>query len=354
MSYTRIIRFVCISILCCGITMSLLYVTMGRTNSTKNGFNRRLPVVKLAATQSVALPYEDFYIAGLTSDRVYMGTIKNALRLFVCDSGLQHIRQVMLDFPDSVRFTIQSARFAVDSPHVYLSDGITPKFFRGDLQHLVMDTFLGRSSYFTAATNISPESFAVRSVNANSGSNMLMKVQGDSPFVVRPPDVLKKQVDGVFCTDGQFKYDKASNRIVYMYYYRNQYIVLDTNLHVLQQVNTIDTNSVAKIKVASTSASGGTTLSVPPAFVNNTYCLAGGMIFIRSALLGDNESPKVLAKGNIVDVYSLKDGHYIRTLYVPKQHDESLREMCVVNHQLFAVYPKECVVYNLPQDLLLQ
>jgi len=354
MSYTSIIRFVCISLLCCGIIMSLLYVTMGRTNRTKNGFNRRLPVAKLTPLQEVPLPYQDFYIAGVTSDKVYMGTIRSALRLFVCDSGLHNIRPLRLHFPDSVKFTIQSARFAVDSPHVYLSDGITPRFFRGDLQHLEMDTFLSRSSYFTATTNISPASFAVRAVNANSRSNMLLKVQADSPYVIRPPEVLQKQVDGIFCTDGLFRFDKSSNRIVYMYYYRNQYLVLDSNLNVLRTVNTIDTNSIAKISVASTSADGNVMLSSPPAFVNNTYCLSGDHIFICSALLGDNESPKVVDNGNIVDIYSLKDGNYIRTLYIPKPHNEGLREMCIINNKLLAIYSREYVVYNLPQDLLLQ
>lgn len=352
MSYTNIIRFVSISIVCCGLVMFLLYSTMGGANTTKNGFNRQFPIIKLTAENEVTLPYTDFYIAGYTKEQVYLGTIRKPLDLFVTDT--RTLKTLPLKFPDSVRFTIQSARMAVDSPYVYLSDGITPRFFTGDLYHLKMDTFLSKSSYFTAAVNISRGSYAVRTVNIDRKENVLMKIQTDSPYVIQTTDVLTKQVDGVFCTDGQFKYDKASSRIVYMYYYRNQCLLLDTNLHLIKTIHTIDTTTVAKINIANTEKRGDLTLSSPPAFVNAAVCLYGDKIFIRSSLTGDNESVKATDKGNTIDVYSSADGHYIRSMYLPKQHRESMKDMCIVNDKLFALYAEFFITYNLPQDLLLQ
>jgi hypothetical protein len=208
-----------------------------------------------------------------------------------------------------------------------------------------MDTFMSKSSYFTAAANISPNSFAVRAVNAATNENMLLKVQTGPPYVIKPGNPLHKQIDGIFCTDGLLKYDKAANRLVYMYYYRNQCLLLDTNLNLLRTIKTIDTNSIAKISIASDR--GNIMLSAPPAFVNATTCLHADKMYIRSVLLGDNEGPHVMSKNNLVDVYSTTDGHYIQTLYIPKQHEESLREMCIVKDKLIALYAHSYVTYNL-------
>lgn len=351
MSNANIIKFVSICFVCCGTLMFILFITMAQSNSIKNGFTRHLPVTKLIAAKETALKEDGFYIAGHTSRHIYLGNIQKPFYLFVSDSNLQNIHPLRLQFPEGIRYSWQSARISVDSPHVYLADGITPRFFRGDLANLKMDTFMSRTSYFTAAINISPGSFAVRAVNANAKENMLLKVQSDSPYVIETAGIFKKQVDGIFCTDGMFKYDKTSNRLIYMYYYRNQCLLLDTNLHLIKAVNTIDTTTTAKISIATTSAEGNARLSSPPAFVNATVCMDEGKVYIRSALLADNETLSTINRNNIVDVYAAGDGRYIRSLYIPKKQDGALMEMLVFNHQLIALYAGSYVIYNLPQDL---
>lgn len=353
MSSVRIIQFVSICFVCCATLMFILFVSMGQSNRTKNGFTRHIPNGKTTIHKAISLTDNEFYLAGHTAEQVYLGNIKKPFYLFVIHPDSPHIRSLRLTFPEKVRYTWQSARISVDSPYIYVDDGITPKFFIGDLHRLMMDTFMNKSSYFTAAANISPGSFAVRAVNAANRENMLVKVQADSPYVTLATNILKKQVDGIFCTDGELKYDKVSRRLIYMYYYRNQYLLLDTNLHIIKSCRTIDTTTVAKISIANTSGQGNFTLSSPPAFVNITSCLNGDKIYIRSALAGDNEGMSVMNKSNPVDVYAVT-GNYIRSLYIPKQQEESIKEMCILKNKLIALYPHSIMVYNLPQDLLLQ
>lgn len=343
MSNKNIIRFVSICTVCCGLLMFILFITMGRSNATKNGFSRRVPITKLTVAEEVTLQGNNFYIAGHTSANIYLGNRKKPLDLWVGNKNLK------LQFPEKIKAVWQSSCLSVDSPYVYLSDGLSPKFFRGDLQSLNMDTFLRKSSYFTTAVNISPASFAVRAVNSVAKENMLLKVQSDSPYVITPVNTLKKQIDGVFCTDGQLKYDKTSNKLVYMYYYRNQCLVLDTNLNLIQTIHTIDTTTVAKISIAKISDQG-TTFSAPPSFVNATVCLHADKIYIRSALLGDNESLAALREYDLVDVYSMTNGHYIQTYYIPMQHKESFTEMCIIKDKLIALYSHFYVAYNLKTE----
>lgn len=340
MSNINIIRFVSICTLCCGLLMFLLFITMGRSNATKNGFSRRFPVTRLIVIKETALTGGDFYLAGHTSSHIYLGNIRKPFNLWMDDTMLP------LHFPETIKCVWQSARLSVDSPYIYLSDGLSPKFFRGDLSGLKMDTFMSKSSYFTAAANISPGSFAVRAVNAATNENMLLKIQTAPPYVIKTGNPLQKQVDGIFCTDGMLKYDKAANRLVYMYYYRNQCLLLDTNLNLLRTIKTIDTTSIAKITTSSDQ--GNATLSAPPAFVNATLCMHADKIYIRSTLLGDNEGVSVISKNSLVDVYSTTDGSYIQTYYIPKQQGENFTGMCITGDQLIAVYPHSYVAYHLP------
>lgn len=347
MSVRNIVKFVSICFIGCGAVMFFLYATMGHPNSMKNGFNRRLPVHKLQAGTVIDLKEEGYYIAGHSEKQIYLGNIKMPFCLFVSDSNLQHLEKLQLQFPEKVRYTWQAARIAVDPPYIYLSDGLTPKFFIGDLGSLKMDTFLQRSSYFNAAVNISPGSFAVRAVSADTKTNMFLKVQSDSPYVTMVTDVLKKQVDGMFCTDGKFKYDKASNRLVYMYYYRNECLLLDTNLHVINTIRTIDTTSMSKVTIANVSSDGEMTFSAPPAFVNAALCMDKEKIYVRSSLLADNEGFSTMNKNSVLDVYAAGDGHYIQSLYIPMQQHEPIRDMLIVNDQLIALYEHSYVVYKL-------
>jgi hypothetical protein len=343
MSKINIIRFTSICTVCCALLMLFLFITMGQSNAIKNGFSRHFPPTKLSVAAVVKLSSEgDFYIAGYSPAQIYLGNKQKPFDLWAGDKILH------LNFPPDIKGAWQSARLSVDSPYIYLSDGVSPKFFIGDLQSLQMDTFMSRSSYFTTAANISPGSFAVRAVNAVSKQNMLLKIQSDSPYVTSADHLLNKQVDGIFCTDGLFKYDKLSHTLLYMYYYRNQCLLLDTNLHLLRIIKTIDTTSVAKISIARISDQGNAMLSAPPSFVNTTACIYADKVYIRSALLGDNEDVAVLERVNLVDVYSMKDGRYLQTLYIPKQQHESVREICFVKDKLIALYPHSYVAYNFP------
>lgn len=353
MSRANIIKFVSICFVCCSTLMLVLFVTMGQSNTAKNGFNRVIPTSVMSVSKETALMEADYYIAGFTAGRIYLGNLKKPLHLFVADSSLQ-LQPLQLSFPPSLRNIWQSTRLSVDSPYIYMSDGVTPKFFVGNLTTLKMDTFMSNSSYFTSATNVSPGSFAVRAVNMNTHENMLLKVQTDSPYVIKTASVLKKQADGVFCTDGQLKYDKASNRLIYMYYYRNQCLLLDTNLNLIKIIKTIDTTSTAKISVTNTNDQGNYTLSAPPAFVNSNFCMHADKIYVRSLLLADNETLSVIERNNVIDIYTAGNGNYLRSLYIPKRHDESLNDMCILKDKLIVLYPHSLIVYNLPKDLLLQ
>src|SRR5690606_14246049 len=97
---------------------------------------------------------------------------------------------------------------------------------------------------------LGPASFALRSYSMKSKGYELAKEQTDSPYFAFEYDILEKQIDGLFSVNGMLHYNKELNRVVYLYSYRNQFMVLDTAMRLLYRANTLDTIAHAHIKVA--------------------------------------------------------------------------------------------------------
>ena len=110
---------------------------------------------------------------------------------------------------------------------------------------------------------------AIRTRDTRKRENTLGIIEFGNPAKVQlAPNLLQKQIDGVFDTDGSLHYSAALQKLVYVYYYRNQFIVANPQLKLSYRGHTIDTNSVAKLKIAYLAEQGIKQFSAPPFTVN--------------------------------------------------------------------------------------
>jgi hypothetical protein len=179
-----------------------------------------------------------------------------------------------------------------------------------------------------------------------NNQNILAKVTTDSPYVKLGTAVLKKQVDGIFCTDGTLDYDPQTGTLVYLYHYRNEFVTLDTNLQVRYTGHTLDTNTTAKLQVTQL-ADGSSKFSAPPTYVNSIARIADGRIYVLSALLADNEDKSVIAHHEIIDVFALDNGEYRYTLYIPLHNGEHITDFIVKGAQLLALFDHTLNAYTI-------
>jgi hypothetical protein len=105
--------------------------------------------------------------------------------------------------------------------------------------------------------------------------------------------------------------------VCFVYYYRNQFISLDTSLTIQYRENTIDTVSRVKIRTATLQKDNTKVLAAPPIMVNRLSATANGWLFINSNALAKNEHPNAHKQADIIDVYSLIDRKYVFSFYVP-------------------------------------
>ncbi|RYG04871.1 MAG: hypothetical protein EOO02_05105 [Chitinophagaceae bacterium] len=333
----------------CIILIFSLYVFADKPNTHKNGFLRNLPENRVRPGTTLSLKYPAYYIAGSGKEKIYLGNYSASLHLLTVSNNLTDTTESTLSMPSGEQYAWKLSRLLVDSNRIILAEGTTPKLYTGNLENLSMQQFLPKSCFFTVLEDVSPVSFIARSIYVDPNGekrNVLAKLMADTPFVKIANTLLTKQADGIFCTDGTMDYDKETGKLVYLYHYRNEFIVLDSNLNKIYSGRTIDTNSIAKIKVAETSK-GVSKFSAPPAYVNSRVRVTDSKIFVLSSLIADNENQKVIEDNDIIDIYSLNDGKYLSTIYVPVEKDDRIIDFIIKDKKLYALKDKSLVQYSL-------
>ena len=82
------------------------------------------------------------------------------------------------------------------------------------------------------------------------------------------------------------QFDQQSQKFIYTYYYRNQFIIADTNLKLIRRGSTIDTTTKAKLKVAHIKETGQRKIASLPPTVNKLTAVSNNLLFVNSKLIG--------------------------------------------------------------------
>jgi len=355
MKKNQIIALVGCMVCCVGVLFSLFALSPFAADIPRQTFDRNFDTrVYLRKRSEIDLKVNSFYIAGTTKNSVYLGNW----------TGPYHIVQVGIPGLDTVHayLTIKDVktpddyrvfRLKVDSPYFYLSHGTMPGIFSGRLADGIASPSLPvQPPYFVDVVPVSPKLFALKSRVRSTQSNELATLKPDSPYFEVKPELLQKQVDGIFCVDGTLHHDKELNKMIYVYAYRNEFMVMDTCLNTVTRHHTIDTFSRAPIKVAKVASKNYSTLASPPIRVNFQSCVLGNLLLIQSPFLAKNEDKVAFQKGSPVDVYNIATGKYLYSFHLSRIKDQSPSSFAVIGKWLVAIYDHSLVMFNvnLPDD----
>lgn len=155
--------------------------------------------------------------------------------------------------------------------------------------------------------------------------------------IVKRGNFLEKQLDGIFDTEGTLQYSKELKLFVYTYYYRNQFIVADSLLNVKFRGNTIDTTTMADLKIVKIKRTGDTKLAKPPETVNKNTSVYGSLLFVNSGLMGRFETKKVWDQASIIDVYDIVKNEYVTSFYIYDIHQEKMQAFMATAEGLYTL-----------------
>lgn len=337
------------------VVVITLYAASYKIVHTRNSFLREYAGFAAVKSSEMDIGFNSYYIAGITDDQVYLGNVTAPFHLLVTNKTLTDSQHVKLRIKGKVNPSVHKAtKVKIAPPYFYLADGIRSMVYRGRIGEWVAEPFnYDSGAYFTQIVPISSSSFAIRTNESGTMYNILGKVRADTPRIQLKRDLLQRQVDGVFDTDGTLLYNTDLKRLIYTHYYRNEFIVYDTNLTLDYRGHTIDTFSRARIKVAHVS-SENTNVLQDKEFVNLHSCTSGRYLFVRSNLLAKYDPKDWLSTQSVIDVYDLVSNTYQFSFILPNHEKSRVADFAIFNKTLIALYDHYIVKYDLQQKYFLE
>ena len=330
----------------------ILFLTSEKAMYYDNPFIRRFPQHPVEFKKELDLKYNSFYIAGESDGRIYLANYDYPSYIQSYGALLNDKKEekILMD-PKKIPFKMITTK--IQSPYFYLTDGSVPIILRGDLKNWKVNRELKGSPYFTIALPIDSTSIAVRSNSSKNMQNMLgIFEQYAVPKTKFNRTLLEKQVDGIFDTDGVLLYSAASEKLVYVYRYRNEFIIADQNGSLIHRGHTIDTISKVKMKVSTLKGGKRFAMATPSYVVNENAALSGNLLFVNSKVKGKYEKDKLWETCFIIDVYDIERNTYVLSFPVFHTASKQLRSMMVNGKYLYALIGNDLVVYELKSKLI--
>ncbi|RUT70268.1 hypothetical protein D0817_10635 [Flavobacterium cupreum] len=321
----------------------VLFLTSEDIMHHRNNFIRRFSD-QVEKNYEIDLQLKGYYFAGESDDSIYLGNYDAPLYFASVDKKLKKLQPHVMQI-DQMDLPYRSVEVRVRGSQIFLVDGTVPCVFRGELKSLKMKYVVRPDKTFSHVVVIDSVNIAYRTHNKDGESILgLSKLDGRNKINQR---LLQKQIDGNFDVDGSLYYDAELKKLVYVYLYRNQYIIANPDLSLDSRGNTIDTVSKAKIKVSYIKSHNAKKMSAPPLSINRTAAVYNGLLFVNSELIGKYEDEKIWKQASIIDVYSITDRSYISSLYIYNIKKKKLRAMYASGNNLYAIIGHTLVSYKL-------
>ncbi|RNL87746.1 hypothetical protein ED312_10110 [Sinomicrobium pectinilyticum] len=315
----------------------------------RGSFERKfVPDNTVSLNRVLNLGVNSYYISGLSNDTIYLSNYTVPQHLLRVDKALkdtQHIRIKITGLDSVVR--PRQFRTQVEPPYFYMMHGIAPAILRGKVNHWEARRFMADSAYYTDAVPIDTTSFALRYYSKSQDSYELALETGEAPYFQPNYGILEKQGEGYFSVDGMLHFNKALQQVVYLYRYRNEFMVMDKRLNLLHRYHTLDTISRARIASKEIKSENSFTLTSPPAATQRFSTVSGNYLYINSGLLARNEEEEQFKKNVVIDVYELSNGEYKYSFYLPRYKGEGISGFKVFGNRLFAIHDQHLVAYTI-------
>lgn len=331
--------------------MIVLFLNSEEIMHHENPFIRRYPQHPILLMDQMDLKFNSYYFAGYRKGKIYLGNYTNPLQLLSMDSSLNHRQFDSISFEEKNRF-FQRVTIGVRDSFFYLKDGTVPTVFMGSTSNWKLRKELQGIPFFTLAEAIDTANLVFRANKGKEYANVLGLFQSnDVPKVSYNPSLLQRQIDGVFDTDGMLLYSEKIKKIVYIYFYRNEFMVADIKSKLIYRGHTIDTTTKAKIKVAYLKNQTERTMMAPPLIVNANAAVCQNLLFVHSKIKGRYENDLLWKQAAIIDVYDLDKNTYLLSFPIYNNGEKKMDSFWVTATHLYAIMDNELMVYALKSIL---
>ncbi|WP_142784075.1 hypothetical protein [Changchengzhania lutea] len=341
-----LLRLSIFGLLSCSLVIIMFLLSENQMHRN-NAFVRRYPHHPITKKYDLSLKYNSYYIAGYENEILYLGNTTAPLHLLEVNlktKDTQHIRITL----DRMDLPFRSITVKFHPPYFFVTDGFVPCIFRGNIGDWHASLWMKNKTYFTRAIPIDSNKLYIKAISSKTNEATLGVLEKQDDFnIILDPDLLERQIDGMFDVDGTMIVSEDKENLGYVYFYRNQFMIMNPDLKLLRREETIDTVRVAQIQLSQKNELGEIKMKVPPLEVNKTAALYQNLMMIHSNRLGKYEEKSMLNQAAIIDVYNWKKQSYQFSFYLYNIGQRKVREFNVYNNHLVALIDVVLSVYQL-------
>jgi len=335
-----------------GFLVTVLNVTSQYLIHKENPFVRKFVHGSANKVLSVPLNNNRAYFAGNSKGIIYIADRLAPLHIMAYDTTLK-IRKyfkIQLDHED---FPFRSVQVKILGEYFFIMDGTVPVVYRGKIADWKGEIIMKESGYyFSKSVIIDSANIAFRTQNEKSGENELGVFSFKKGLKSKlHTQLLQKQIDGFFDTDGMMNYSPQNKIFTYLYYYRNEFIVTDEKLNLKFRANTIDTTIRAKLKPVYIKEIGRRKLGSPDYVVNKISTLRNNHLFVNSKLRGKYEPKEMWNIASVVDVYDVAEKSYLSSFYIYNSGSLKMKDMLVAGNNVYIISGMDLQRYTLNRNL---
>lgn len=306
-----------------------------RQNAFAGSFTRYFPG-RFLNVKGCDLKFNSYFIAGSQDSSILLGNYTIGPQLLSVDRDLKVHDTFDVELDKSGLRRKNRYLSIVEGDVLHLGYGLDHAMYKGSLNAGKVEQLSLKAPYFTVYVPISPTSYVFQYTSAKTKRLSFRKVSlsGES---IENDSVLVPQVDGQFCTSGHLKYCKSMNLLIYVYCYRNQILVMDTNLNLLKQYNTIDHIDTARFDVSKINSTGSRVLTSPTILVNQRCAVYKHYLFVNSKIRGRKEDDRKFERSTVIDIYDLRNGKYLNSLSLPNSNMVNIKQLEIINGEIYVM-----------------
>lgn len=330
------------------VSVIVLYNLSENEIHRNNAFIRRYPHHPITELKGIPLKYNSYYIAGFDKENIILGNSSAPLHLLIVNTSLKNKEPKQIKILTSKEYPFSSIQIKIKAPYFYIVDGTIPLILRGNIKNWEATEIIKPTMQFSLFEPINENQFIIRQHKTNLIEYDLNILDKSNNYKsIGNKNILKKNIDGIFDTDGILLYNKELNRIIYTYYYRNQFIVADSNLSNKKINKTIDTLQQAPLTFAYIKNNSQKKLAKQPTVVNIYSATSNKYAFIKSNRLGKYESETIAKQASIIDVYDIEKNTYEFSFYFYNYQNEEIKTFKIYKNLIVGLTNNNLVIARL-------
>lgn len=346
-----VLRLVLITFSSFGIV--ILVLNLDKEVIVNNQIRRSYKEFVLERKQVVDLDYNSYYVAGIIGDSIVLGNHTAIKHILIYSISGKKLRPSSIVIPSSFKEDLKSLKLTVYKDNFYLYDNSSGKVIWGSTHDWIVKNVCDFKSVFNSFSINSGDKGIVRLYDKGLKTNVLGKIDMKTCSLDTISNVLNKKIDGLFDVDGQLLFDSKTDKSIYLFYYRNQYLNLELGnlLHPKLQ-HTIDTVAQVPLTFGITDSGKRKNLShtFPKVNINGAYF--NNYLLVKSNTIGLNETSKKLHNFSIYDVYQVEKDTYKFSFYLENYNKEEIKSLLFYNDLLIGLSEKRLIIYQIDLSYL--